>query len=166
MPRPIFGPLKNEERAELRLSAVPPAVRQEQLSEKDKLKLDRLLRKKRSWDYVEAVKKLDAGGHVQNQEQVKELTERIYGEFPELDMEAMKIMLGIVAKCYLGAPYEVHSLSLALQIIEHYKAGEAIPAKLEKARGLARSGRYAFIEVYTDCCRCVSDDGTVSVVKG
>lgn len=166
MPRPIFRPLKNEERAELRLSAVTPAVRQEQLSEKDKLRLDRLLRKKRSGDYVQAVKRLDAGGHVRNQEQVKELTERISGEFPELDMEAMKIMLGIVAKCYLGAPYEVHSLSLALQIIEHYKAGEAIPAKLEKARGLARSGRYAFIEVYTDCCRCVSDDGTVSVVKG
>lgn len=165
MPRPILGPLRNETRDNTRLSATPPASRQAPLKEKDKLKAERLLRNKRSKEYMEAVRKLDAGGHVRNRDQVRELVERISGEFQELDMDVMKIMLGIVSKCYLGAPYEAHSLSLALQIIEHYKRGEAMPAGLEKARALAGSGRYAFIEVYTDCCRCVSEDGDVSVVK-
>ena len=29
-------------------------------------------------------------------------------------------MLGIVSICYLGKPYEVHSLDITGQIIEHY----------------------------------------------
>jgi len=36
---------------------------------------------------------------------------------------------------------------------------------LEKARNLARNGNYAFVEVYVDCCRCVSATGAVSVVS-
>jgi hypothetical protein len=51
------------------------------------------------------------------------------------------------------------------EIIEHYKIGQTLPNGLEKARALALRGGYEFIEVYVDCCRCVSANGSVSVVN-
>jgi hypothetical protein len=39
-----------------------------------------------------------------------------------------------------------------------------MPGGLEKARGIAMRGGYEFIEVYADCCRCVSSNGSVSVI--
>ena len=75
-------------------------------------------------------------------------------------------LLGHVAACYLGAPYEVHVLDMAGGgIIEHYKAGHPLPGGLEKARNIAMRGGYAFIEVYVDCCRAIKDDGSVAVIS-
>ena len=79
-------------------------------------------------------------------------------------MEIDGILLGLVSKCYLGKPYEVHILDMANQIIEHYKIGQPLPGGLEKARSIALRGGYEFIEVYIDCCRAVSSNGTVSVI--
>ena len=74
------------------------------------------------------------------------------------------ILLGVVAKCYLGDAYEVHSLDCTGKIIQHFKKGEPLLHGMEKARGIAIRGGYAFIEVYAECCRAVSEDGTVSVI--
>lgn len=130
----------------------------------DKLKLDRLLRAPRSKEYIKAIARLDAGGHTHDHAAADAIIDAIRAEFPEVDMPA--IMLGIVAKCYLGAPYEVHSLDITGRIIEHYEAGRPMPMGLDRARGIAMHGGYLFIEVYTDCCRAVSDDGRVSVIQG
>lgn len=111
---------------------------------------------------MQALAQLDAGGHVQNRAQVDAILEAICNEFPEIQIK--EILLGYVSICYLGKPYEVHALDMAGQIIEHYKAGETLPNGLEKARGIARHGGYAFIEVYVDCCRAVSANGVVSVI--
>ena len=73
-------------------------------------------------------------------------------------------LLGFVDKCYLGAPYEVHTIDLSGGIIEHYKRGQILPNGMEKARTLAMSGSYQFIEVYTNCLRAVSSNGSVSVI--
>ena len=129
----------------------------------DKMKLDKLLRKSRSKEYMEAIHKLDAGGHVHNQDKVNDIINAIKAEFPEVELEG--VLLGYVAICYLGKPYEVHTLDMAGQIIEHYKVGEPLPNGLEKARSLAVRGGYAFIEVYGDCCRAISLNGAVSVVS-
>ena len=43
----------------------------------DTLTLQRILRKKRSQKYMEAMRSLDAGGHVHNQEKVNELINAI-----------------------------------------------------------------------------------------
>lgn len=57
-------------------------------------------------------------------------------------------------------------LDAAGQIIEHYKQGEPLPGGLEKARGIAMHGGYEFIEVYSNCCRAISANGSVSVIGG
>lgn len=165
MPRQILvGESKSE--TNVRLSVAPRTeseqkaeLRQQQVN---KMMLDRLLRKPRSEEYMNAMKKLDAGGHVCNQKQVEKIIAAIKNEFPEIEVAG--VMLGTVAVCYLGVPYEVHTLDLAGGIITHYKKGEALPAGMEKARSLAMRGGYAFVEVYLDCCRAVSGNGTVSVI--
>lgn len=136
---------------------------QNQQTQMEKMKLDRLLRKKRSPAYMEALRNLDAGGHVHNQNRVREIIDTIRQEFPEVEITG--ILLGYVSACYLGAPYEVHVLDMAGGIVEHYKAGQPLPGGLEKARNIAMRGGYAFIEVYVDCCRAIKDDGSVAVIS-
>lgn len=164
MPRPILRtPQKSEGQTgnSLNLSAHFQGCRQKPDS-LDKMKLDRILRKKRSKEYLNAMHKLDAGGHVHNQDKVKAIINTIKQEFPEIQI--CGIILGYVSVCYLGKPYEVHTLDIMGEIIEHYKAGEMLPNGLEKARNVAIRGGYDFIEVYVDCCRAISSDGTVSVI--
>lgn len=132
-------------------------------NQKYKLELDRILRKKRSKEYMNALHSLDAGGHVQNQQKVNEIIDIIKKEFPEAEIS--KNLLGYVSICYLGKPYEVHTLDMSGQIINHFKYGQPLPNGMEKARGIALRGGYAFIEVYTDCCRAVNASGMVSVIK-
>lgn len=86
----------------------------------------------------------------------------IEDEFPEIAIRGT--LMGIVSRCYLGDPYEVHTLDISGDIIEHYKRGESLPEYMEKARGLALHGNYAFVEVYENACRAVSEDGSVAVI--
>ena len=127
--------------------------------------LQRILRKKRSQKYMEAMKSLDTGGHVHNQEKINELINAIREEFPEVELIDKGMLIGILAKCYLGFPYEVHTLNFTLSsIIEHYKRGEMLPEGMEKARAMVVRGMYEYIEVYKDYCCAVSSDGTVSMI--
>ncbi|MDY3974007.1 MAG: hypothetical protein SOY76_05170 [Veillonella caviae] len=95
---------------------------------------------------------------------MEEVIAAIQHEFPELTLDAFPI--GLVAKCYLGEPYEVHTLDLQSGgIIHHYKRGEPMPGVLERARGLAMRSEYEFIEVYNETLRPVRSDGTVTVIN-
>lgn len=145
------------------LSATQQQESKQQNQQIDKMKLDRLLRKTRSKEYMDALHRLDAGGHTHNQNKVNEIIDAIRNEFPEVELSG--ILLGFVSICYLGKPYEVHTLDMTGQIIEHYKAGQTLPGGLEKARSIALRGGYDFIEVYVDCCRCISANGSVSVIS-
>lgn len=162
MPKPMLRRPETQMQSGTLLHATPAQQQNQQIQQTDKLKVDRLLRRARSKAYMQTVHRLDAGGHVQNKQKVDEIVDAIRNEFPELDISG--ILLGIVAVCYLGKPYEVHTLDITGQIIEHYKSGQALPGGLEKARSIAMHGGYAFIEVYIDCCRAVSANGTVSVI--
>ena len=164
MPRPILRRPEQQVRTDNILSAVSQENLQQkqQAQQMDKMKLDRLLRKPRSRAYMDAMHRLDAGGHVHNQSKVNEIIDAIRNEFP--DVEISGILLGCVAICYLGKPYEVHTLDITQGIIEHYKSGQTLPGGLEKARNIAMRGGYDFIEVYVDCCRAVSSNGAVSVI--
>lgn len=164
MPRPMFRSpeQKNSQNQQTQFLNTRQVRQTRQLS---KMEIDRLLRKPRSKKYMEAIRRLDAGGHVTNQTKVNEMLAAIREEFPELELAQVSNLLGIVSKCYLGAPYEVHSLDVAGRIVEHYKAFYKMPGELEKARSLAIHGGYEFIEVYTDCCRAVSSSGQVSVIQ-
>lgn len=135
---------------------------QKKVAPMDKVKLDRLLRQPRSKAYMYALHQLDAGGHVHNQSKVDAIINAIVNEFPEVELAG--VMIGYVSLCYLGKPYEVHTLDMNGGIIEHFKAGQPLPGGMEKARSIAMRGGYAFIEVYTDCCRAISNNGSVSVI--
>lgn len=128
------------------------------------LALERRLRQKRSGAYVEAMCQLDATGAVCDRSKLNELLASIQSEFPEL--KPFQFPIGIISKCYLGQPYEVHTLSIALDIVEHYKRGEALPDGMEKGRSLAIHPGYAFIEIYTDSMCAVDKSGNVSMIKG
>ena len=145
------------------LSATQSQEQKQQTQQIDKMMLDRLLRKPRSKEYMKALHGLDAGGHVHNQHKVNEIINTIRNEFPDLEISG--IMLGVVSVCYLGEPYEVHTLDITGRIIEHYQRGQALPGGLEKARSIAMRGGYDFIEVYIDCCRAISSNGAVSVIN-
>lgn len=122
------------------------------------------LRMKRSTAYVEAMQRLDAGGHTHNRAAIDALVSAITEAFPDVSIDQQPI--GIVSKCYLGMPYEVHTLDRTGNIIEHYKSFESLPPLLERGRALARHAHYAFVEVYTDKVIAVTSNGDTSIVKG
>lgn len=159
MPRPLLKPQQQKESYNVfhaQQTLTHP------LTQTTQLQINRTLRKPRSKAYMQALSQLDAGGHVQNQQKVDAIIHTIHQEFPEVELSGF--LLGYVAICYLGKPYEVHTLDMNGQIIEHYKIGQTLPGGLEKARSIALRGGYAFIEVYIDCCRAISTDGSVSVI--
>ncbi len=162
MPKPMLKTPQSKTEADILLSATSKQENKQQAQQMDKMKLDRLLRKQRSKEYMDAMHKLDAGGHVHNQQKVNEIINAVKNEFPEVEIQG--VLLGFVSICYLGKPYEVHTLDMTGQIIEHYKEGQPLPGGLEKARSIAMRGGYDFIEVYVDCCRAVSSTGAVSVI--
>lgn len=164
MPKPLLKQQQSQTRMGSILSATQQRSQKQQTQQMDKMKLDRLLRKTRSKEYMDALHKLDAGGHVHNQHKVNEIVDVIRNEFPEVEISS--VLLGFVSICYLGRPYEVHTLDMTGKIIDHYKVGQSLPGGLEKARSLALRGGYEFIEVYVDCCRCISSTGAVSVING
>lgn len=163
MPRPMLrmSP-KSQVKTEKQLNTSFKQNESVQTRQMDKMKLDRLLRKTRSKEYMQAMHQLDAGGHVQNQQKVDEIINRIKSEFPEVEITG--ILLGVISVCYLGRPYEVHTIDVTGGIVKHYKVREGLPNGLEKARGLALNGGYCFIEVYVDCFRAVDSNGEVSVI--
>jgi len=119
------------------------------------------LRQKRSTAYVEAITQLDAGGHVHSPAASQALIDAIRQELPDVAVDALPH--GIVARCYLGAHYEVHTLDCSGQIIQHYKTHEGLPALLERARSLALHPGYAFIEVYASRLIAVSASGQTAL---
>lgn len=161
MPKPMLKHFENKSINDNVLSAtyIKP---KNTTSKMNVMELERLLRKKRSKEYLESITNLDAGGHVHNQTQVNELIDSIKKEFNELNIDGF--MLGIVAPCYLGDPYEVHTLDIANSIVKHYQISEPLPKELEKARSIALRGNYEFIEVYTNYCCAVSFNGSVSII--
>ena len=161
MPRPI---LKNRQNQQVGSGLTLESKSEAQTSSRQlsKLELDRLLRRPRSKEYMEAMRKLDIGSHVHSDAQREEIIRILQEEFPEVKLGG--ILEGIIAKCYIGPEYDVHSINMTGGIIHHFQKNESMPPELAKARALAARGTYEFIEVYHDCLRCVSADGTVAVI--
>ena len=161
MARFIVRP-QQEQQQQVELS-LQPQTRAKANTQLNQMQIDRVLSRKRSKKYMDAVARLDAGGHMHNQNMVNAMIQIIREELPEIEIDMGP--QGIVAKCFLGAPYEVHTLDVTGNIIEHYETYRRMPGLLERARGLAKSGNYAFIEVYANALRAVKEDGTVATIK-
>ncbi|CAG9167407.1 nuclear transport factor 2 family protein [Cupriavidus pampae] len=126
-------------------------------------KLEARLRMKRSSAYIETLRKLDAGGHTHDRQTVEAFVAALRDELPDITIDQHPV--GIVSQCYLGEPYEVHTLDRLGNIIHHYKRFEPLPPLLARGRVLAASGQYAFVEIYTDKVIAVAESGDVSIVR-
>jgi hypothetical protein len=112
---------------------------------------------RRSGNYLRALRALDGSGSLGTVDTEK-FVDDIRREFHD---RYTAEPLGIVGKCYLGEPFEVHTLTLDGSIIDHYRRGQDLPGGMERARTLAGSGTYLAIEVYADRLMCLHPDGTV-----
>ncbi|TCO59754.1 hypothetical protein [Actinocrispum wychmicini] len=123
---------------------------------------DRLLTTRRSATYLRAIRELDAAGHVAAVDLAR-IVDDFRREFEDANCSTP---VGIVSRCYLGAPYEVHTLALDGSIVEHYETGKQLPGGLERARSYAMSVAFDAIEVYPDRLVCVRVDGSVVALEG
>ncbi len=121
---------------------------------------DRDILKKRSKIYLDLIAGLDANT-LTDTKGMDELMKAIQEEFGTAELTSLP--LGIVSKCFLGHPYEVHTLDLSgSQIIKHYKTNETMEADFEKARTVAKHNAYAMVEVYKDKIILIRKDGTAT----
>ena len=157
MPRSILG---TEIRSPALTVGTSPQAAKAHLSPPQ---LAQRLRQKRSPAYLECMTRLDAGAHERDAAGLQALLEAITAEFPDLGVDDRP--LGIVSKCFLGPPYEVHICDLAGGIVEHFPYRRSMPPLFERARSLAAHGAYAFIEIYVSTVRAVAADGSVSVLN-
>jgi hypothetical protein len=122
----------------------------------------RILANRRSSAYQRAIRALDVSGHVARVD-VAKVVDDIRREFDEANCSTP---FGIVARCYLGDPFEVHTLALDGSIVQHYEKGKQLPGGLERARSYAMSVAFDAIEVYPDRLVCVRVDGSVVALEG
>lgn len=59
-------------------------------------------------------------------------------------------LAGLFSRCYLGAPYVDHRMTIVGSIIEHYAPGDVVPDPYAAARALAANPSYDYIEIYAD----------------
>jgi len=113
---------------------------------------------------MRALGSLDVGGHVTDPNRLADVLATVQSEFPEVCPQDQP--LGILARCRLGEPYELHTFDFAMsQILCHYERSQSLPTAFESARSLAMHPAYEFVEVYDRSLRGVMTDGSVSVVK-
>jgi hypothetical protein len=120
----------------------------------------RILQSARSRRYLDALGRMD-GRTALTPVQTAAIADGIRREFDE---KWCSTPLAILAICYLGHPFEVHTLTQGAAIIEHYRSADPLPAHIERARPLARSDKFACIEIYPDRLVAVMPDGTAAVV--
>ena len=160
MPRPIIGLPQPPNSPTVRPRPEPQTSARAGASAPQ---LAQTLRRKRSHEYVEALRALDAGAYHSDRVALASLLEAISKEFQELGVD--QLPLGIVSVCYLGAPFEVHVCGTNGEIVEHFETFRPMPTPFERARRLALHPAYAFVEVYADALRAVAQDGSVSVIE-
>jgi len=156
MPRPLF---RKKSQKQLKWSTETRQANQGFLH----TSFEERMRQKRTSSYLETMSGLDTGEKVISQAKTKEIMDAVKEEFPDLPDSEMPV--GIVAKCYLGDPYEVHTFDIETGEILHYKTSEPLPPMLERARSIAQHPSYLFIEVYPNCLCAVDRNGEVSIVK-
>lgn len=89
---------------------------------------------------------------------LQRLLNEIREELGELGLPALPV--GLVAECFLGPPFRVHTIDLVGEIVHHYQTGETMPPSFERARSLALHPAYVVIEVYADRMVAIRSDGT------
>lgn len=120
-----------------------PSTKVSASADVDRLTLSNRL-KRRSSELIAAIGQLDSSVDTSARAAIMTWIQEEY------DARQGGMLIGLFAKCYLGHPYVDHKLSLARTILEHYSLAQDPGYPYNKARGLAWSGAYAFIEIYSD----------------
>jgi hypothetical protein len=149
MVRPRLGPISRHHTDSAPRSAAPAA----------RVLVDTTPRSQR---YLAALSRLDASAQL-TPAQLREIIDDFHREFAE---RWAPVPVGFVSKCFLGHPFEVHTLTPDGAILEHYRIGEPMPGPLESARKHSLSGLYLAIEVYDNRLVCVRTDGTTVTLGG
>lgn len=100
--------------------------------------------RRRTGELVAAIAKFDTATDPQARKELADFVESIYEE------QDIGHPVALFSTCYLGHPYLDHVMSLDGEILTHFTRTERLDPKYEPARALARSGAYAFIELYED----------------
>jgi len=123
---------------------------------------DRELLVPRTKKYIDLIGKLDAETLVDTKGK-EEFVKEIQAELNKVGLQ--NLPLGILSRCYLGHPYEVHTFDIGItEVVQHFKKGEAMDPIFERFRNLALHNAYLFIEVYTDKVVLVNSDGGTSIL--
>lgn len=167
MPRRMM--LGNNQQSEGRLGQINTSAKgrtKQASSRTNQVQVRQALRKRRSSAYLDALARLDQLANIQNPAELQRVKDAVAAEFGSevLRIPGFPSLVGIVAPCYLGGTFDVHTLDLALNIVHHYHSNEALPPELTKARSLAASRRYAFIEVYDSYCCCIEGNGVATII--
>lgn len=162
MPKPIFSDPKNQTRSDA-VSRLSAELRQEQKQER-RFETDnilRILRRRRSKEYIQTVIKLDAGSAHICQDDIEEMLQVIRNEFPETEIS--NHLCGMMAICKLPGDFDVHTLDVSGERIIHYSP-RAFESPLDQARQLCRMPQYSFVEIYHHTLRAISDNGAVATI--
>lgn len=89
--------------------------------------------------------------------------ERKLESLPELEVKPDKLE-GIISQCYIDG-CDVHAIDKNGYILEHFRCGSKLPGNLQKGRDLYHKNKGCnCIEVYSNCCRIINWDGSVTTV--
>ena len=121
-------------------TAVPRTVRPGEIDDYTRSKRNQ----RRSQEILDAIAQIDVTNDPTARQQTHDWIREVY------DNRQGGELLGLFSRCYLGAPFVDHRLSITGGIMEHYKADDPVPPGFGPARPLARSSAYLFIEIYTD----------------
>ena len=97
---------------------------------------------KRSQELLQVIQKIDLYTDLKRFE---ESINWINQQYPH----ETSLPIGFFSRCYLGAPFIDHKLSLTNHILEHYARGDVVPDPYVRARALAANPAYRTIEVYS-----------------
>lgn len=100
--------------------------------------------KPRSRELLDAIARLDTEPDALARQQIMEWIRKEYDE------RGGGELLGLFSRCYLGAPYVDHAMTVAGYICEHYRRGDPVPALYNGARSLAANPAYEYVEIYGD----------------
>ena len=150
--RPELGPIS-------RHRTDSPLLRQQAAPRTAAVRVDNTPRSRR---YLDSFARLDAGTTLTPAE-LSQIVDDIRREFTE---RWAALPLGLVSKCYLGHPFEVHTLAPDGDILQHFRLGEQLPGPLEGARTHSLSGLYLAVEVYVNRFVCIRPDGSTVTLGG
>lgn len=94
------------------------------------------------------------------------ITKSFRDEFAVLETNLDDNLIAVISKCYIEG-CDCHAIDKEGTILEHFEKDKHIDEDLERGRAIFREKNYQCqcVEIYKTCCRVISYEGDVEVVK-